>query len=381
MSLVPDHAWAAVGAEPPHKRMKMDDEDVFIPGPFQKESVLEKLGAKKPSSLASKSTAVLSVASGSQYGDTEDTGDNTSTAVTLQLPENELEMGLSAHLDDAAPHEGAETQDLPPGQVDRQAVPSETRPGVPHVSENSKENKDEDNKDEVIPKQLDPFTLAKAVVENGAKNLFENWVGMELTEANLEVFNEQLKETYGDVEKGMKGDEEATEKPEMRSDLNLHDERRFVAIMKFLNTGEWDSRSGLANRMRKMHPELQLNNLTPQEVKEHQLKFCNMELQPLVVVKEQRKSWSKVDLTTARYRTFDRIVQDLGGGQAALKGASIGCAKCLCMGRPWWPVHPQPEMVEFVITEGAGRKLSLRVGRSAKRRRLTARTSPRSPPP
>ena len=47
MSLVPDHAWAAVGAEPPHKRMKMDDEDVFIPGPFQKVSVLENSGPKK----------------------------------------------------------------------------------------------------------------------------------------------------------------------------------------------------------------------------------------------------------------------------------------------------------------------------------------------
>ena len=78
-------------------------------------------------------------------------------------------------------------------------------------------------------------------------------------------------------------------------------------------------------------------------------------MQELTVVKTQETSWRRVDTTTAVYRPFGKIVQDLGGwGDAlAIAGATKGCSKCLILGPPWWRIHPQTEMLEFIILEGS----------------------------
>ena len=98
-----------------------------------------------------------------------------------------------------------------------------------------------------------------------------------------------------------------------------------------------------------------MKSLTPDEARKWQVKFCTKEMQELTVVKTQETSWRRVDTTTAVYRPFGRIVQKLGGwGDAlAIAGATKGCSKCLILGPPWWRIHAQTEMLEFIILEGS----------------------------
>jgi hypothetical protein len=65
------------------------------------------------------------------------------------------------------------------------------------------------------------------------------------------------------------------------------------------------------------------------------------------------KSWSRVDTTKGNYKNFAKLVVDLGGwaSQEALQGAITLAQKCLCMGAPWLHIHPQTELVEFLVLE------------------------------
>ena len=204
------------------------------------------------------------------------------------------------------------------------------------------------------PTAFDRDSLFAAVNGGTAQQAFTQMAGAPLTEENLETLQENLKSALqGELEaQGTTQDGGLEWVP--RIDLTAHERARYQALKNVLETGQWDSRSSLANRMRATYPNIKMKSLTPDEAKEWQNKFCTDEMQELTVVKTQETSWRRVDTTLARYRPFGKVVQDLGGwGDAlAVAGATKGCSKCLILGPPWWRIHPQTEMLEFIILEG-----------------------------
>ena len=205
------------------------------------------------------------------------------------------------------------------------------------------------------PTAFDRDSLFAAVNGGTAQQAFTQMAGAPLTEENLETLQENLTSALqGELEaQGTTQDGEHEWVP--RIDLTAHESARYQALKNVLETGQWDSRSSLANRMRAKYPNIKMKSLTPDEARKWQVKFCTEEMQELTVVKTQETSWRRVDTTTAVYRPFGRIVQKLGGwGDAlAIAGATKGCSKCLILGPPWWRIHPQTEMLEFIILVGS----------------------------
>ena len=67
----------------------------------------------------------------------------------------------------------------------------------------------------------------------------------------------------------------------------------------------------------------------------------------------QATAWSKTDITKGRYVNFARLVLDLGVWRSweAFEGAVCASQKCIHMASPWVRIHPQTELVEFLILQ------------------------------
>ena len=203
------------------------------------------------------------------------------------------------------------------------------------------------------PPTFDRGALFKGVMDGTAEAAFQQMGGATLTEENLKLLERNLKSSLqGELPRPGAG-QDAEDELIPRSDLTVHEGSRYRSLMKVLEGGGWDSRSALANRFRQKFPNIKMKSLTPDEAVQWQQKFCKEEMKELTVHKHQETSWRRVDTTTAKYRPFGRVVQDLGGwtDAMAIAGATTGCSKCLILGHPWWRIHPQTEMLEFIILE------------------------------
>ena len=203
------------------------------------------------------------------------------------------------------------------------------------------------------PPTFNRGALFKGVMDGTAEAAFQQMGGATLTEENLKLLERNLKSSLqGELPRPGAG-QDAEDELIPRSDLTVHEGSRYRSLMKVLEGGGWDSRSALANRFRQKFPNIKMKSLTPDEAVQWQQKFCKEEMKELTVHKHQETSWRRVDTTTAKYRPFGRVVQDLGGwtDAMAIAGATTGCSKCLILGHPWWRIHPQTEMLEFIILE------------------------------
>lgn len=121
---------------------------------------------------------------------------------------------------------------------------------------------------------------------------------------------------------------------------------------------EWNSKSTVANAFRKEHVKGTpkgdaYHALNQKEALEFRINWAKTKYDEVKLTKVSTTSWSRVDRTKGRYRTFGKLVVDLGGWRCedAVKGAIIACKKCAAMGAPWYKVHPQTEMLEFLVLE------------------------------
>ena len=126
--------------------------------------------------------------------------------------------------------------------------------------------------------------------------------------------------------------------------------------------------------MRQKYPDVKMKHESPEEQTAWIKRFVLEEISPLQVFKKQRTGWCRKDVTTAKYRPFGRLVVDLGGWNdpLAIQGATTGCSKALILGKPWYRIHPQTEMLEFIILEDGWQEEFMRCWDETKVKMLSA---------
>jgi hypothetical protein len=192
-------------------------------------------------------------------------------------------------------------------------------------------------------------------IENGgALANLEARVGVPLTEDNLETYQAIMKSACTTMS-NMAGDKAG----DAASSLSPHDKKEHARLKAVVEAGNFESKSYLGNQFREFlkQDKAALNEYKSLAGRSEQaafrLSWAKKQLSDFEEQRSFKQSFSRSDKTNGNYRTFGRMVVEFGGWQskAAIAGATTAAQKCLAMGKPWIMIHPQSEMVLFLVLD------------------------------
>jgi hypothetical protein len=141
--------------------------------------------------------------------------------------------------------------------------------------------------------------------------------------------------------------------------LSPHDKKEHTRLKAVVDAGNFETKSYLGNKFRDFlkHDKAAMQKYKSLDGRAEQaafrLSWAQKQLSDFEEQRSFKQSFSRSDHTHGNYRTFGRMIVEFGGWQskAAIAGATTAAHKCLAMGKPWIMVHPQSEMLLFLILD------------------------------
>lgn len=203
--------------------------------------------------------------------------------------------------------------------------------------------------------------IAHQLKSNSLKSIIEDiHSGAAAAKLGTQNMTAQEKEIFiqGELDKLMKTCRQHTDKnkhfekfdsgPEVKTGC----EKKFEEVKKMMDV--WESKSYLGNKFRK-DCKAQGNNVPTgkEEMKDFRDKWLKTQLDKYSEKKTEVQASKKTERSKGTYRTFGRLVLDLGGWDdaQAVKGAINATQKCAALGEPWAKIHPQTEMLIFLVID------------------------------
>jgi len=190
-----------------------------------------------------------------------------------------------------------------------------------------------------------------AIQAERAAEMMEDTIGNKLTEATAgQVVKTMTQMAKGSQAQHKDGFDESLLTPQEAAEL-----QRLRLAME--SKGAFDTKSYLGNQFRKFLAATPSEKAkyhecgNRQEQAAFRAEWVAKSFKNFVDKKQAKRAWSRTDVTKGRWVNFGRLVIDLGGWtcREALEGAVTACQKCLQMGGSWIRIHPQTNLVEFLI--------------------------------
>ena len=192
--------------------------------------------------------------------------------------------------------------------------------------------------------------IVKAVDDNIAKQVAEKYLGTRLTAENLK----KLEATFGELDKTLQ--RPANEIIETRN-LSAADLKKKEQIERMIANGGLEganTRSTLGNNFRAEHgADPEYLALDKDERKKFRDDWLATKHSNFTTKSVHKKSWSRKDLTKAKFWTLTKIIIEEGGfdDEEAVAGAIRLALQCLAMGPPWIMRHPQTQRLLFALLQ------------------------------
>jgi hypothetical protein len=216
---------------------------------------------------------------------------------------------------------------------------------------------DDDFEGPAVHPLLNPSEAEKfmEMLESGQSlDSMEDALGEKLTEGNVDKFQAFLKEAGKKI-----GTTEDAANQLDPSKLSPHEKKEHARLSEAVEAGAFDTKSYLGNQFRdflkqnkdQMDKFKSLSGRAEQA--EFRAEWARKQLSKFVEQRTYSRSWTRIDRTRGNYRNFARLVVDFGGWQSkeAIQGATTAANKCLAMGWPWIMVHPQSELLTFLVLD------------------------------
>ena len=146
-------------------------------------------------------------------------------------------------------------------------------------------------------------------------------------------------------------------KESMKS-LTANETKELDRLQRAVDAGSFETKSYIGNKLRDFlkldaTEAAKYKKMNRVEAASFRASWAASELQVFRETRRATTSWRRVDTTRGHYYNFARLVKLFGGwhSKEAISGAIKTAQKCLCMGPPWIFVHPQSELVTYLLLE------------------------------
>jgi hypothetical protein len=123
-----------------------------------------------------------------------------------------------------------------------------------------------------------------------------------------------------------------------------------------LKTGRIDSRSSLANYLRKKLTPGQkedLKKMTSEAQKTFRMEFARTQMGSFTSSKSHTKSWRRIDTQKGHYLNLDQLIrkEEAGDSEKGMAGVRLLIQQAVALGPPWIRVHPQTNRTLFLVLD------------------------------